>query len=361
MYIEELLVERMGAFGQPTRIEFAHPDRGREPRINGGSRHSRLPNVNLLLGENDCGKTTLLQSVALAAFGPAASHVHLAIGDRIRSNGPDRNGASASVRALFRLHRQDGAPGGQSESRLAIRKRGELDELDSEVDGHAEGWAQVYESRNEAFFAAAYGATRRVERDERFDLEARNRAQYPRAQRVRSIFDDSFSLIPLNCWLPALQTSDSDRFSEVVQVIDRLLRRQNLKFAEVTARGCLFERAGMQIPFPGLGDGCQALLGWLGDLLRHICSVRPRGATLRDFRGIVLVDEIDLHLHPKWQRDVVETAAKALPGLQFILTSQSPLVAAELGHGDVIRLQLDSRNRASVRQPGESIHGFDIA
>lgn len=361
MYIEEMLVERLGAFGRPTKIEFAHPDREPEPRFNGGSRHSRLPNVNLLLGENGCGKTTLLQSVALAAFGPAASHVHPEMGNLIRANRPDRNGTSAAVRALFRLHRQDGAPGEQSESRLAIRNRGEVDELDSEVDGHAERWAQVYESRNEAFFAAAYGATRRVERDERFNLEARNRAHYPRAQRVRSVFDDSFSLVPLNCWLPALQTSDPDRFSEVVQVIDLLLRRQNLKFAEVRTGCCLFERGGMQIPFPGLGDGCQALLGWLGDLLRHICSIRPRGATLRDFRGIVLVDEIDLHLHPKWQRDVVETAARALPGLQFILTSQSPLVAEELGRGDVIRLQLDSRNRASVWHPGESIHGLDIA
>ena len=112
------------------------------------------------------------------------------------------------------------------------------------------------------------------------------------------------------------------------------------------------------MPFQGLSDGYRAFVGWVADLLYHVCFGCPAGKKLVDNRGIVLVDEVDLHLHPKWQMRVVETLAKSLPRMQFVLTSHSPLIAGSLERTNVIRLRL-RRNRSSVQRAKESIHGLD--
>ena len=67
--------------------------------------------------------------------------------------------------------------------------------------------------------------------------------------------------------------------------------------------------------------------GLVLDLTRRLAQANP-GLTdpAADAGAIVLIDEIDLHLHPRWQMTVVETVAKTLPRMQFIFTSHSPLV-----------------------------------
>jgi predicted ATP-dependent endonuclease of OLD family len=56
----------------------------------------------------------------------------------------------------------------------------------------------------------------------------------------------------------------------------------------------------------------------------------PAAMPLVQGRGVVLVDEVDLHLHPAWQRHVMPTLSRALPNLQFVFTSHSPLVVGSL-------------------------------
>ena len=63
-----------------------------------------------------------------------------------------------------------------------------------------------------------------------------------------------------------------------------------------------------------------------------------RGGKLREVSGVALVDEIDLHLHPEWQRVVLPKLAKALPSMQFIVTTHSPLVVASLASANLFVL-----------------------
>ena len=77
-------------------------------------------------------------------------------------------------------------------------------------------------------------------------------------------------------------------------------------------------------------------------------------------RGIVLVDEIDLHLHPKWQMQVIRTVARALPKMQFVFTSHSPLVAGSLEWMNIITLKVGATtNRTIAKRLKQSIHGLD--
>ena len=79
-----------------------------------------------------------------------------------------------------------------------------------------------------------------------------------------------------------------------------------------------------------LGDGYRATVTWLLDLLAWWFLKATRKARLKvaDIRGIVLFDEIEQHLHPRWQRSILSYFKKSFPKIQFIGTTHSPLVAS---------------------------------
>ena len=81
---------------------------------------------------------------------------------------------------------------------------------------------------------------------------------------------------------------------------------------------------------------------------------------LDEVSGIVLVDEIDLHLHLSWQMEVIAHLAKTFPRLQFIFTSHSPLIAGSVEWMNITRLQLDRQHRTRADPFEEPIHGLDV-
>lgn len=88
-------------------------------------------------------------------------------------------------------------------------------------------------------------------------------------------------------------------------------------------------KAGQELNVQQLSDGERTLLALVGDMARRL-SMLNRVPSKRQGPGVVLIDEIDLHLHPRWQRDVVAKLEGAFPQCQFILTTHSPQVLGEL-------------------------------
>lgn len=75
-----------------------------------------------------------------------------------------------------------------------------------------------------------------------------------------------------------------------------------------------------------LGYGYQSMLSWVVDLCKRMFERYPNSEHPLEESAIVLVDEIDLHLHPKWQRDIISFLSRSFPNIQFIVTTHSPLV-----------------------------------
>ena len=75
---------------------------------------------------------------------------------------------------------------------------------------------------------------------------------------------------------------------------------------------------------------------------------------LRETPGVVLIDEIDAHLHPRWQRSVLRSLRETFPSLQFIATSHSPQVIGELTRDEIWILDGDSFRRPSVALGADS-------
>jgi predicted ATP-binding protein involved in virulence len=113
------------------------------------------------------------------------------------------------------------------------------------------------------------------------------------------------------------------------------------------------------VPFPALSDGYRAFLGWIGDLLYHVCLTCPSGMKLVDNKGIVMVDEIDLHLHPKWQMTILPQVAQALPNIQFIVTSHSPLIVGSLEWMNIIVMKEGCAHTNTTQRIEWAVHGLD--
>src|SRR5712692_794940 len=268
-----------------------------------------------------------------------------------------RGARQAVIDALFTMHRQDQTRVGSNlKSKVRVMRRTDLEEWRWGRRDESR-WRPIYSAESEAFFFVGYGATRRVEKKEQENLGSRKSTAFVRAQRVRGLFEDSHALIPLNVWLPS---QNNGRFTQVVNLINDAMGPGHFEFrGEMESDEYIFRKQGLRVPFPALSDGYRAFVGWLGDLLYHICTTCPSGKKLTENRGIVMVDEIDLHLHPKWQLSVLPTLAQVFPNIQFIVTSHSPLIVGSLEWMNIILMQEGADQSSAPRRIRLAVHGLD--
>lgn len=119
----------------------------------------------------------------------------------------------------------------------------------------------------------------------------------------------------------------------------------------------LVEADGTWIPFEGLSDGYRDVIKIVADIAVRMCILNPylKEKTFKETPGIVVIDELDLSLHPEWQRRIVGTLTELFPKVQFISASHSPFIIQSLKEDQLI--SMDGEIRAEYE--GQSIE--DIA
>lgn len=102
-----------------------------------------------------------------------------------------------------------------------------------------------------------------------------------------------------------------------------------------------------------LSQGEKSLMALVGDIARRLAMLNPALENPLEGDGIVLIDEVDMHLHPTWQRTLVARLTKTFPHCQFVLTTHSPLVISD--HKDLLVYLLDD----GTLTPLSSLYGQD--
>lgn len=106
-----------------------------------------------------------------------------------------------------------------------------------------------------------------------------------------------------------------------------------------------------------MSDGEKGLLALVGDMARRLMQLNPDMQNPLEGTGIVLIDEIDLHLHPQWQRTLIPGLVKTFPNIQFILTTHSPQILSQVEYGKIYQLKQDE---ASIDvEELRFIYGYD--
>ena len=102
----------------------------------------------------------------------------------------------------------------------------------------------------------------------------------------------------------------------------------------------MVEKDGKDLNINQLSQGEKSLLALVGDIARRLAILNPSLDDPLQGEGIVMIDEVDLHLHPKWQHDLIDKLVKTFPKVQFILTTHSPLIVSD--RQDILVYSLDN-------------------
>ena len=117
-----------------------------------------------------------------------------------------------------------------------------------------------------------------------------------------------------------------------------------------------------RLPLSSLSDGVRNMVALVGDLAHRCVRLNPHfgenAASLTP--GILLIDEVDMHLHPRWQQLVVDLLQKAFPAMQMILTTHSPQVLSTVDAESIRLIRLDNEKTA-IRKPRFQTRGVESA
>jgi predicted ATP-binding protein involved in virulence len=150
-----------------------------------------------------------------------------------------------------------------------------------------------------------------------------------------------------------------------IEVINRSVSTFLPGFSDVSVQmeplQLIAKKQGQDIDLVQMSDGERALFAMIIDLCRRLVLANPQLQDPLRGSGVVLIDEVELHLHPKWQREIIRKLKDCFPRMQFILTTHSPFVIQSLEEGELISLDgevSESYSNESIEDVAEDIMGI---
>ena len=144
-----------------------------------------------------------------------------------------------------------------------------------------------------------------------------------------SLFSSEYDLKSPTKWLQYLDYSEQKENDHVISVKEAKKLLQHLLNSDieidVTPDKVAFLEKGSEVSFEQLSAGYRGVITIVCDLIARL-SEKQKVERISDFQGIVLIDEIELHLHPKWQYNFIKNLRDTFPLIQFIVTTHSPTV-----------------------------------
>jgi len=117
-----------------------------------------------------------------------------------------------------------------------------------------------------------------------------------------------------------------------------------------------------RLPLSALSDGVRNMIALIADIAQRCASLNPHlsDAAARRTSGVLLIDEVDMHLHPRWQQQVVDLLRKAFPALQMIVSTHSPHVLSTVDKESIRVIRLHD-GRGLLETPTLQTRGVESA
>lgn len=317
------------------------------------------PGINIILGGNGVGKTSALEamSIALSDFFNGIPDVPKKgiEGNQIRFDTHALGDASlgkeyfsASITSKIHLDKE-----------VAI---GEVSRRDSTGNsrtkyrgkGIAQYASRICNDMESALPLLCYYSTKRLAspKRENYGIKSKNKLD-DRVCGYIGCMDDTLDIKAMKSWCldMELEAFHSDRPIKEYETFKNVVSTFMAKMTGVSPfptvhysrkQGeMVYQEGGRAIPINYMSAGYQSLLWMIMDMAFRMAQTNPGIENTKEVTGIVLIDEIDLHLHPVWQWRIVNTLHEVFPKVQFILATHSPIIVSSAKNAHLISLQGD--------------------
>lgn len=314
------------------------------------------PGVNLLIGDNGVGKTSVLDalSVALGGFLSGVSGVSVSGIQQtdIRIETRRVAGASATIEYMTPT----------------------TVECEMDVNGRVFAWARIRGGESSEFrtktsnreitnYAAkltndtantlpliSYMSTMRVSRSKRGDYGSASKKLNDRRCGYIGCLDSALDIKGIKEWCLNMemeafhQEKPIPEYESFKGVVSEVMQKMSgLESPPVILYSKLFQdiaysEGGNALPISYLSAGYQSLLWMTMDFAYRLALLNPGMSDYHQATGVVLIDELDMHLHPKWQWNALSALEDVFPKIQFIIATHSPIVISSFKNGQLISL-----------------------
>lgn len=197
----------------------------------------------------------------------------------------------------------------------------------------------IWNSNSKGWFACGYGPFRRVFGA---SADAQRTMSAPRTNAWVTLFKEEASLLEADKWLRDVDYQALEGRPEkekerdlILQILRDDFLPRAIQIDKMSSSGLLLkDRNGVVLSWAAMSDGYRAALALLADILRHMIQAfgidnfvdDTDGPLKITHSGVVLIDEVDAHLHPEWQREIGFWLKRHFPNVQFLVTSHSPII-----------------------------------
>jgi predicted ATP-binding protein involved in virulence len=331
MYVDKIILENIRGF---EHLEFSL-------RREDGS----YAGWTVFTGDNGAGKSTLLKAIAIGLVDFDTMYSLEPSYDRwIReAAGVDR----ATIKSAVVLEKKDDnrpeLKWGNTErenflDEIILYKSGLISTTKKQTPDN--GLLFPVNFQRHAWFVCGYGPFRRVAGASQ---EATRFMTDPKTERFVTMFQEGASLFEVDQWLRKLSHKSLEGKADAKEQLDLLLEilRDDLMPNQITIDRVdsdglwLRDRNGLKLTWGDMSDGYRSAVALLADILRHLINAygmdgltgrNEDGKLFIKRGGVVMIDEIDAHLHPEWQRKIGFWLKSHFPNIQFLVTTHSPII-----------------------------------
>ena len=177
-----------------------------------------------------------------------------------------------------------------------------------------------------------------------------------------TLFDSDQYLISPERWLTNLYTKELEKetnkapsnapaisLDAAKQIISDLVEK-NVEI-EVNSNGVKYIERGTSMKFSQLSEGYKSIITWICDMVARLSENQPEVEQIQDFHGVVLVDEINLHLHPRWEKQIVKKLRAWFPKVQFFFTTHSPVTILGASDDAVFYRVYKEEGKTNISEP----------
>lgn len=132
----------------------------------------------------------------------------------------------------------------------------------------------------------------------------------------------------------------------------------NLRVARRPRLEMKIDKGNISLNVAQMSDGEKCILALLGDLARRLALANPNKGNPLLGQGIVLIDEVELHMHPSWQRKILSVLKETFPNIQFIITTHSPIILSEVDENFNLFFMKNDNGKISVEKI-KQLSGYD--